>query len=123
MTEELKAFFDQHSFTAATDTILMPMEATQLAIAAGVAAEKQTIVFVDQKWFKSTDLMCKYLNLASDFDCSDLDLPKYLCAADSRPTSFVFAIAQLAVQEMLVAAKSVCDQYPQVDLKMIIFTS
>ena len=122
MTEEIKSFNDKHSFKEAANTVLLPTEATQLAIATGVAAEKHTAIFADQKWFNSTDLTCKYLDIASVFASDDVELPKYLWAAEARPTSFVFAVAQTAIQEMLAGVKKVCQQYKQVDLKMMIFT-
>ena len=52
-----------------------------------------------------------------------MELPKYVWGAKGGPTSSIFAVAQSAVQGMLVASKKVCDQYKEVDLKMPVFTT
>ena len=45
---------------------------------------------------------------------------------DARLSPSVFCICRgaiIAVQEMLVAEKAMCNQYTKVDLKMLIFTT
>ena len=97
MTPEIKSFIDKHTYSATTNTISLPMEATRLAIGTRVVTEKHTTIFADQKWFKSTDLACKYLNSVSVFEIADVELPKYLRAADGCATFFVFAVAHSVV--------------------------
>ena len=97
MINQIKSFLEKHAYVTAEAMVPLPMEATQLATATGVAVERHTVVFAAPKWFKLTHIACQYLNLATTFESDTMELPKYLWATQGRPTSFVFVVAQSAV--------------------------
>ena len=122
MTPALKEFAARHVHADMDDTTLLATEATQLAVAAGIAWEKITAMFSDKKWFKSEDLPCKNYNLALVFGTEELNLLKHIGVADETTATMVLAVAHTTIPEMLEAAKEICKQYTMVDLKMIVFT-
>ena len=99
----------------AKDTTLLPLEATQLAVSAGLASENVTAMFSDQEWFKLEDLVFKDFNIASVFAGQSLELPKHIWVAKEAKATMVLAVSHTAILEMMQAEKEICKQYSVVD--------
>ena len=122
MAKAREEFEKAHVRPAQEETVLLSLEATQLAVSTGAALDRVSMLILDQKWFKTEDLSCKDYSLGSVFATKDLALPEHIWVAEGTTAYVVLAVSHTAIPEMLQAAKEVCKQYTRVDLKLVVLT-
>ena len=103
------------------DSVLMAHESTQVAIASLVAAENTTAIFSDHKYFDDKDVSAAHYNPATILQANDLKLPTVIWCKDAT-FNLVIAAKSSALLQAIDLCKKVNAQYPDVSLKMVIFT-